>query len=55
MSIITLMVVKFKFQKVDVFVVVTYSLSEGDVEESETFWNNMNNVLQMNRGFRLII
>src|SRR5678815_2301140 len=50
------LMVKFKFQKVKVCVVVTYGPSEGNVEESTIFWDNLNDVLDwVSRSFRLIV
>src|SRR5678816_4642233 len=44
--------VKFKFEKVKICVVVTYDPSEGNVEESTIFWDNLNDVLDgRNRRF----
>src|SRR5678815_5516844 len=37
--------VKFKFEKVKICVVVTYDPSEGNVEKSMIFWDNLNDVL----------
>src|SRR5678816_3766985 len=37
--------VKFKFEKVKICVVATYDPSEGNVEESAIFWDNLNDVL----------
>ena len=40
-----ILIVKFKFEKIKVCVVVTYGPSEGNVEESAIFWDNLNDVL----------
>src|SRR5678815_976737 len=37
--------VKFKFEKVKICEVATYSPSEGNVEERTIFWDNLNDVL----------
>src|SRR5678815_5247476 len=37
--------VKFKFEKVKICVVATYDPSEGNVEKSTIFWDNLNDVL----------
>ena len=51
-----ILMVKFKFEKVKVCVVVTYGPSEGNVEESTIFWDNLNDVLDgVSRSFRLIV
>ena len=44
--------VKFKFEKVKICVVATYDPSEGNVEKSTIFWDNLNDVLdEGNRRF----
>src|SRR5678815_4943822 len=51
-----ILMVKFKFEKVKVCVVVTYFPSEGNVEESAIFCDNLNDVLDgVSRSFRLIV
>src|SRR5678815_2394954 len=37
--------VKFKFEMVKICVVATYDPSEGNVEKSTIFWDNLNDVL----------
>src|SRR5678815_6146722 len=37
--------VKFKFEKIKICVVATYDPSEGNVEKSTIFWDNLNDVL----------
>src|SRR5678815_5909294 len=51
-----ILMVKLKFEKVKVCVVVTYGPSKGNVEESTIFWDNLNDVLDgVSRSFRLIV
>src|SRR5678816_1549157 len=51
-----ILMVKFKFEKVKVCVVVTYGPYEGNVEESTIFWDNLNGDLNgVIRSFRLIV
>src|SRR5678816_1653157 len=51
-----ILMVKFKFEKVKECVVVTYGPSEGNVEESTIFRDNLNNGLDgESRSFRLIV
>src|SRR5678816_3429211 len=40
-----ILMVKFKFEKVKVCVVVMYGPSEGNVEENTIFWDNLNDIL----------
>src|SRR5678815_2332729 len=48
--------VKFKFEKIKICVVATYGPSEGNVEKSTIFWDNLNDVLDgVSRSFRLIV
>ena len=49
--------VKFKFSRVKICVVVVgYSPSEGDGEERETLWNDLERVLdKVGNGYRLIV
>ena len=46
--------IKLKFSRVKVCVVVRYNPSEGDSEERNRFWNNMNRILDgVGNGYRL--
>src|SRR5678815_4813258 len=38
--------VKFKFEKVKICVVATHDPSEGNVEKSTIFWDNLNDILE---------
>ena len=48
--------IKFKFSRVKVFVVVGYGPNEGDGEEREWFWNDMDRTLdRVGNGYRWCI
>ena len=48
--------IKFKFSRVKVCVVVGYDPSEGDGEERDRFWKDMNRILdRVANGYRLYI
>ena len=48
--------IKFKFSRVKVCVVVGYDPNEGDSEERDRFWNNMDKTLDSVRNvYRLCI
>ena len=48
--------IKLMFPRVKVCVVVEYSPSEGDVDERDRFWNDMNRILdRVGNGYRLCI
>ena len=48
--------IKFKFSKVKVYLVVGYSLSEGDSEERESYWNDLNRIVdRVGNEYRLCV
>ena len=51
-----ILIIEFKFSRAIVYVVVGYSPSEGDVEERDRFWNDMDRILdRVQNGDRLCI
>ena len=46
--------IKFKFYRIKVCVVLGYGPSEGDVEERDRFWSDMDNILdRVGNGYGL--